>query len=97
MATTEDPLPPPSRHVVAIDRITDAAGAVLLARRHGHRAAEAAQDDLVAAVRTAVYDVGVSWQSVGEALGIRRGAAYQRFRRRPVGTTHGSSDAGPSL
>jgi hypothetical protein len=30
----------------------------------------------------AANDSGVSWQSIGEILGLRRGAAYQRFRRR---------------
>lgn len=30
-------------------------------------------------------DLDVSWQSIGDALGMRRGAAYQRFRNRPNG------------
>jgi anti-sigma B factor antagonist len=29
-------------------------------------------------------EIGVSWQTVGDALGMRRGAAYQRFRQRPA-------------
>jgi hypothetical protein len=36
-------------------------------------------------LQTAVHvasDNGVSWQTIGDALGIRRGNAYQRFRRR---------------
>jgi hypothetical protein len=40
-----------------------------------------AQKDLQAAA-LAANDRGISWQSIGDALGIRRGAAYQRFRRR---------------
>jgi hypothetical protein len=92
MAATRDSLPHLSTYVVAIDRITDAADAVPLARRRNHLALAAAQDVLIAAVRTAVYEAGVSWQSVGDALGIRRGAAYQRFRRKPVETTGGSPD-----
>jgi hypothetical protein len=40
-----------------------------------------AQTDLHARVDVA-QDVGASWQSIGEALGMRRGAAYQRFRRK---------------
>lgn len=39
-----------------------------------------AQRDLREVVQAA-NDSGVSWQSIGEILGIRRGAAYQRFRR----------------
>jgi hypothetical protein len=38
------------------------------------------------AVVQAANDDGLSWQSIGDLLGIRRGAAYQRFRRRPCGT-----------
>jgi hypothetical protein len=41
----------------------------------------AAKDALKAGVDTAV-DAGVSWQAIGTPLGIRRGAAYQRFRHR---------------
>jgi hypothetical protein len=52
-----------------------------------------ADDELRTAVRTAVYDDAVSWQSIGDALGIRRGAAYQRFRRKPQSAIH----AGPQL
>ena len=29
-------------------------------------------------------DAGVSWQAIGDALGIARGNAYQRYRRRPA-------------
>jgi hypothetical protein len=33
----------------------------------------------------------MSWQTIGDALGIRRGAAYQRFRRRSAHTSVSSS------
>jgi hypothetical protein len=42
----------------------------------------AAERTLAAAV-LAASDHGLSWQTIGDALGMRRGAAYQRFRRRP--------------
>ena len=41
------------------------------------------------------YEAGVSWRSVGDALGIRRGAVYQWFRRKPVEPTRGSPDTWP--
>jgi hypothetical protein len=41
----------------------------------------AAKDALQAAVDAAL-DAGVSWQAIGTALDLRRGAAYQRFRHR---------------
>jgi hypothetical protein len=40
-----------------------------------------AKDALHAAVDAAL-DAGVSWQAIGTALDLRRGAAYQRFRHR---------------
>ena len=39
-------------------------------------------EDIQAAVNDA-RDLDASWQSIGDALGIARGNAYQRFRRRP--------------
>jgi hypothetical protein len=67
----------------AIERIKDADRAVRLAKEQLSITAFAvAKDELRSAV-LAAHDLGVSWQSIGDGLGIRRGAAYQRFRRRP--------------
>lgn len=60
--------------------IVDAAGVVARAKaRRDGEALAAEQRDLHALVRAA-RDRGVSWQTIGDALGLRRGAAYQRFR-----------------
>jgi hypothetical protein len=63
-------------------RITDAADAVDSAKRtcRADRIVEA-QATLRAVVQAA-NDDGLSWQSIGDMLDMRRGAAYQRFRRR---------------
>ncbi len=42
----------------------------------------AAKHELAHAVGGAARDLEVSWQTIGDALGMRRGAAYQRFRHR---------------
>lgn len=42
----------------------------------------AAKEQLARAVEAA-RGLGMSWQTIGDALGMRRGAAYQRFRRPP--------------
>jgi anti-sigma B factor antagonist len=67
----------------AMQRITDTSHA-MIAVKHGQldSAAVAARDELASAVGAA-RDLGVSWQTIGDALGMRRGAAYQRFRLRP--------------
>jgi hypothetical protein len=66
----------------AIWLIKDAASEVETARRQSDaEVLETAQKNLREEIRAAV-DAGTSWQSVGEALGLRRGAAYQRYRRR---------------
>jgi DNA-directed RNA polymerase specialized sigma24 family protein len=65
----------------AVRRIVEAAEAVASAKRgQAEHAIVKAQRDLREVVQAA-NDSGVSWQSIGEILGIRRGAAYQRFRR----------------
>ncbi|MCW2513332.1 MAG: hypothetical protein JWR11_2374 [Mycobacterium sp.] len=67
---------------VVINRILDAANDVEMAkRRQDVPGVDFAESDLRVAVLAAV-DSGISWQMVGDALGLRRGAAYQRFRRR---------------
>ena len=68
----------------AIREITDAATAVDSAKRSmDGNAVALAKEDLRATVVLA-NDYGTSWQTIGDALGIRRGSAYQRFRRRSV-------------
>ena len=42
----------------------------------------AAKDELDRLV-LAAHDTGMTWQTLGEALGVARGTAYQRHRRRP--------------
>jgi hypothetical protein len=44
---------------------------------------DAAEGVLVAAVRRA-RDDGASWQSIGDALGVTRQAAFQRYGRAPI-------------
>jgi hypothetical protein len=68
---------------MAIQRIIDAAGAVDSAR---HSATTQTVADTERELREVVQaaDRGVSWQSIGDALGIRRGAAYKRFHRRLI-------------
>lgn len=44
-------------------------------------AAGGGEDEIRAAVDVARTG-GVSWQSIGAALGLNRGAAYQRYRHR---------------
>lgn len=70
-----------STEAVAVQRIRDAAARVQTAKQ-----ARSADSIVVARcmLRDAVQeatDDGMSWQSVGEVLGLRRGNAYQRFRR----------------
>ena len=77
--------------VAAIREIADAATAVDSAKRSLDGDAVArAKEDLRATVVSA-NDYGMSWQTIGDALGIRRGSAYQRFRRRsaPDARQHG--------
>jgi anti-anti-sigma factor len=88
----DDPLhsatPAPSNTTVAeaIHRITTASDAM--------NAVLASQPDVVAQAKRqlaqavgAARDLDVSWQTIGDALGMRRGAAYQRFRQRPPSNT----------
>lgn len=77
-------------------RITDAADAVESAKAVRDIAAlRATEEHLRAAVQTA-RDSGVSWQSIGDSLGVARGAAYQRFRPRRE-TAYGADRMGPPL
>jgi hypothetical protein len=70
----------------AVQRITDAAVAIGLTKHHpdgDSRTIAVLEGELRAAVQEATYDLGISWQEVGDVLGIRRGNAYQKFRRKP--------------
>lgn len=69
----------------AIARIKYADNAIHTARANfdSDAALSAAHDELSRAA-LAAHDLGVSWQTIGEALGIARGTAYKRFRRRPA-------------
>jgi hypothetical protein len=49
-------------------------------------------DDLLRAAVDAARDAGVGWMRIGDTLGIARGNAYQRYRKRPVRR----SDSAPS-
>lgn len=69
--------------VDAIRLIAETADAIAAAKRRKAAADPATKDALQAAVDTA-RDLGVSWQSIGNAVGMRRGNAYQRFRPRPL-------------
>lgn len=52
-------------------------------------AADAPSAEATARVRQAAEvarDAGVGWTTIGETLGIARGNAYQRYRKRPAET-----------
>ena len=69
------------RVVVSLRQVVEAAEAVDSAKRcHDAPGLAGAKADLLDAARSA-YDNGASWQTIADALGIRRGNAYQRFRR----------------
>lgn len=76
--------------------IVNAAGTVAeaKARRDGDGLA-AGKCKLYALVRAA-RDRSVSWQTIGDALGVRRGAAYQRFRHPVMDTTSTRRLASPA-
>jgi hypothetical protein len=64
-------------------REVSAAGASLQAAKHTHSvgSVERAELYLHAAV-DAARDLDVEWGRIGSALGIARGCAYQRYRKR---------------
>jgi hypothetical protein len=67
----------------AVRKITCAADAARTSKRSGSADEPDAQRRLWQTVDDARSD-GVSWQTIGDALGMRRGAAYQKYRRRPL-------------
>ncbi|MCW2512588.1 MAG: hypothetical protein JWR11_1630 [Mycobacterium sp.] len=57
-----------------------------LQRREAERgggATPAEADQQVRAAVEAARDAGVEWSKIADVLGVRRGNAYQRYRRRP--------------
>jgi anti-sigma B factor antagonist len=78
---------PETARAVAIRRITDASELMTaLGKARSGTDIDAARNELALAVGAA-RDLDVSWQTIGDALGMRRGAAYQRFRQRPPART----------
>jgi len=66
----------------AVERITMASEAIaLVAGAESDSEVLAAKHELAQAV-SAARALEISWQTIGDALGMRRGAAYQRFRHR---------------
>jgi hypothetical protein len=77
-------IPPALRDetALAMGRISDAAEVLRLASElRSARAAVAAEADVRLAVHAA-RDLGISWQSIGGALGVRTEAAHERFSRK---------------
>ena len=72
----------PQNDAAEIQRIIAAADAANSAKqcRTVDRLSVAEQE--LRCVVQAAHDRGISWQTIGDALGLRRGAAYERYRRR---------------
>ena len=66
---------------IEIQRIIAAADAASSARQCRTEAAISVAEKELRCVVQAAHDRGVSWQTIGDALGLRRGAAYERYRR----------------
>jgi hypothetical protein len=73
---------PPVTQVCAIQRIIEADAVCHQAKADRTSKHIAAAECALQAAIDAATDDGVTWQTIGDALGIRRGNAYQRFRRR---------------
>ena len=69
---------------IAIQRIVAAADAANSAKQCRTADTLSAAENELRGVVQAANDRDISWQSIGDALGVRRGAAYQRFRRHPI-------------
>lgn len=83
METINDVPPRLRDDAAAIQRIRAAGDAEYSAKQSRMTEAIAAAKEELCATVQAANDGGVSWQTIGDALGLRRGAAYQRFRRDP--------------
>lgn len=72
----------PAPIAAAMHDVVAAAHELAAAKQEGlAHAIGQAQHDMQAAVDVA-RDLGVEWSQIGDALGIARGNAYQRFRRK---------------
>lgn len=73
----------PVRDVPELRFLAEANAAVVAAKQRRASAAEidAAKSALHAAA-VAAHDAGIGWTFIGDTLGIRRGNAYQRYRKR---------------
>lgn len=68
--------------VVALRAIAEAAAEVDSARRSPSQSTVSLAEGNLRVIVQSANDQGLSWQSIGDTLGIRRGSAYQRYRRR---------------
>lgn len=71
--------PDPTAVAQHSSELREKAAALADAKRQ-HRAPDTAMRGLQAAV-DAARDAGIDWTDIGAALGLRRGNAYQRFRK----------------
>lgn len=96
--TISDDLTRTQINAVAVQSITDAVSAVGVARQGpSYALVEIALSQLVVVVQLANQQ-GLSWQSIGDTIGIARGNAYQRYRRRPEPRAQGGAcPTGPAL
>jgi hypothetical protein len=81
---TDIRIEPPAGWIAAALRGVATAGDGLAAAKRTRSAVlvECAQREVQIAV-DAARDLGVEWGQIGSALGIARGNAYQRYRRKP--------------
>ena len=81
--TTMDP--DPAVVAAAMDDVATAGRELAAAKRSGPVGAlDRAQRELQSAV-DAARELGAGWGQIGAALGIARGNAYQRFRKKSFG------------
>ncbi|MCW2729444.1 MAG: hypothetical protein JWR13_260 [Mycobacterium sp.] len=85
MTTTDAHVEPPAAWVTAALHAVAVAGNGLAAakRTRSVAAIECAQREVQNAV-DAARDLDVEWGQIGSALGIARGNAYQRYRKKPA-------------
>ncbi|MCW2515441.1 MAG: hypothetical protein JWR11_4483 [Mycobacterium sp.] len=88
--------PRPQAEVRAIQRIIQANEERRRAKTEGGAADIATAEHHLQSAIDVASDSGVSWQTIGDALGLRRGNAYQRFRRRSRSPRLASSNAAES-
>ena len=74
---------PAVRDAPELRRLAEANDAVTAAKQRRAAAEEiAATKSALHAAAVAARDAGIGWTRIGETLGIRRGNAYQRYRKR---------------